>query len=84
MKSVIIFGAGIAGLSTAHELIQLGYAVSVYEATDQPGGFFRSSRLPQDNMPSEYSWSVSFSVSRSGSNPASGVFDNSFSTSLDA
>lgn len=56
MKSIVIFGAGIAGLSAAHELAQLGYDVSVYEATDQPGGFFRSSRLDQDNMPTEYSW----------------------------
>lgn len=56
MKSVIIFGAGISGLSAAHELVQLGYVVSVYEALDQPGGFFRSSRPAKDNMPSEYSW----------------------------
>jgi hypothetical protein len=56
MKSIVIFGAGIAGLSAAHELAQLGYAVSVYEATDQPGVFFRSSRLSQNNMPTEYSW----------------------------
>jgi uncharacterized protein with NAD-binding domain and iron-sulfur cluster len=55
-KSVVIFGAGIAGLSAAHELILLGYDVSVYEATDQPGGFFRSSRLSKNNMPTEYSW----------------------------
>ncbi|MDQ7827085.1 MAG: FAD-dependent oxidoreductase [Candidatus Eremiobacteraeota bacterium] len=53
---VVIFGAGIAGLTAAHELVHSGYGVSVYEATDQPGGFFRSSRLSQDNMPSEYSW----------------------------
>lgn len=56
MKSIVIFGAGIAGLSAAHELIQLGYNVSVYETLDQPGGFFRSARLDEDNMPSEYSW----------------------------
>jgi uncharacterized protein with NAD-binding domain and iron-sulfur cluster len=56
MKSIIIFGAGIAGLSAAHELVRLGYAVSVYEVNAQPGGFFRSSRLEQDNMPTEYSW----------------------------
>ncbi|MBW4054552.1 MAG: NAD(P)-binding protein [Proteobacteria bacterium] len=54
MKSIVIFGAGIAGLSAAHELAQLGYNVSVYEVTDQPGGFFRSSRLSQNNMPTEY------------------------------
>ena len=56
MKSVVIFGAGIAGLSAVHELVRLGYAVSVYEAFTQPGGFFRSSLLSQDNMPTEYSW----------------------------
>jgi hypothetical protein len=56
MKTIAIFGAGIAGLSAAHELNSLGYAVSVYEATDQAGGFFRSSRTGKDNMPSEYSW----------------------------
>jgi uncharacterized protein with NAD-binding domain and iron-sulfur cluster len=56
MKSIVIFGAGIAGLTAAHELVQLGYNVSVYEAADQPGGFFRSSRLRQNNMPTEYSW----------------------------
>lgn len=56
MKSVVIFGAGIAGLTAAQELAQLGYAVSVCEATDQPGGFFRSARLDKNNMPTEYSW----------------------------
>jgi hypothetical protein len=56
MKSIAIFGAGISGLSAAHELIRLGHSVSVYESTDQPGGFFRSSRLHKDNMPTEYSW----------------------------
>lgn len=56
MKSIAIFGAGIAGLSVAHELNQLGYEVSVYESIDQPGGFFRSKRNRNDNMPSEYSW----------------------------
>ena len=56
MKSIIIFGSGIAGLSAAHELAQLGYSVAVYEATDQAGGFFRSARLGKDNMPTEYSW----------------------------
>src|SRR5450830_853028 len=56
MKTIAIFGAGIAGLSAAHELTQLGYSVSVYESTGEPGGFFRSSRVGRDNMPSEYSW----------------------------
>ena len=38
------------------ELALLGYEVSVYEAAGEPGGFFRSSRLSQDNIPTEYSW----------------------------
>lgn len=57
MKSVAVFGAGIAGLSAAHEFARLGYRVSVYEANAEAGGFFRSTRLPTDQgMPSEYSW----------------------------
>jgi uncharacterized protein with NAD-binding domain and iron-sulfur cluster len=56
MHSIAIFGAGIAGLSAAHELVQLGYDVSVYESMDQPGGFFRSARFAKNNMPTEYSW----------------------------
>jgi hypothetical protein len=56
MKSIIIFGAGIAGLSAAHELSDLGYDISVYEALNQPGGFFRSARSSESNMPTEYSW----------------------------
>ena len=54
---VAIFGGGIAGLSAAHELIRLGYAVQVYEANAEAGGFFRSARLLKDSKtPSEYSW----------------------------
>lgn len=55
--TVAIFGAGIGGLTTAHELVKLGYQVSLYEANPTLGGFFRSARRPEDhNMPSEYSW----------------------------
>lgn len=56
MKEVIIFGAGIAGLTAAHELTELGYKVSVYESNSQAGGFFRSDRLKVNNQPTEYSW----------------------------
>lgn len=56
-RSVAVFGGGISGLAAAHEFAQLGYAVSVYEANRDPGGFFRSARLrSKGNMPSEYSW----------------------------
>jgi len=55
--SVAVFGAGIAGLTVAHELSRLGYQVSVYEANPEAGGFFRSARRQENqNTPSEYSW----------------------------
>lgn len=37
-KSVAILGAGIAGLVAAYELLKAGYAVTVLEARDRPGG----------------------------------------------
>lgn len=55
MTKVAVFGAGIAGLSAAHELARLGYEVEVYEALDEAGGFFRSDRNAK-SMPGEYSW----------------------------
>lgn len=55
--SVIVFGAGIAGLTAAHYLVQRGYDVTVVEALAVPGGLARSERKPQQsNIPSEYSW----------------------------
>ena len=56
-KRIAVFGAGIAGLTVAHELVALGHEVTIYEAAEEAGGFFRSARLPEhDGMPSEYSW----------------------------
>jgi Flavin containing amine oxidoreductase len=56
-KKVAIFGAGIAGLTVAHELARRGWLVSVYEPNAEAGGFFRSARrMVDDNTPSEYSW----------------------------
>lgn len=37
-KSVLVLGAGIAGLATAYELGKAGYRVTVLEARDRPGG----------------------------------------------
>lgn len=57
MKTVAVFGAGIAGLTAAHELVRRGFKVAVYETNHDAGGFFRSARRPEDRgMPSEYSW----------------------------
>ncbi len=52
----MIFGAGVAGLTAAHEFVRLGYTVSVYEVNKEPGGFFRSARTSVNHMPTEYSW----------------------------
>jgi uncharacterized protein with NAD-binding domain and iron-sulfur cluster len=56
-KKVAVFGAGIAGLTAAHELARFGYEVAVYEPNAEAGGFFRSARRSADaDTPSEYSW----------------------------
>lgn len=54
--TVAIFGAGVAGLSAAHELVRRGHHVEVYERNDSAGGFFRSARREADDLPTEYSW----------------------------
>jgi monoamine oxidase len=37
-KSIAVVGAGLAGLSAAYELRKRGYSVTVFEASDRPGG----------------------------------------------
>ena len=55
--TVAVYGAGIAGLTAAHELVRRGWAVQVFEANPEAGGFFRSARLEgEGGTPSEYSW----------------------------
>ncbi|HEX2861368.1 MAG TPA: FAD-dependent oxidoreductase [Lacunisphaera sp.] len=55
-SSVAVFGAGIAGLTVAHELARRGHRVAVYESNTEAGGFFRSARQAGSNLPTEYSW----------------------------
>lgn len=45
-KRVIILGGGIGGLSAAHELIERGFDVEIYEALSIPGGKARSIPVP--------------------------------------
>src|SRR3954469_4650092 len=46
MTTVAVLGGGVAGLSAAHELAERGFAVTVYEQRDAPGGKARS--IPYD------------------------------------
>lgn len=55
MKSVAVFGAGIAGLAAAHELQKAGYLVTVYEALGAAGGLARSEQTG-GSPPGEVSW----------------------------
>ena len=45
-KSVIVIGAGIAGLSCAYELTRRGHHVTVLEASGRPGGHVRTFHDP--------------------------------------
>ena len=45
-KRVAVVGAGVAGLTAAHELAVRGYEVTVYEAAQAPGGKSRSVPVP--------------------------------------
>src|SRR5918911_1568816 len=42
MTTVAVLGGGVAGLSAAHELAERGFAVTVLEQRDAPGGKARS------------------------------------------
>jgi formate dehydrogenase (NADP+) beta subunit len=49
-RKVAIVGAGPAGLSAAHDLARLGYAVTVFEAGPEPGGMVRFG-IPEYRLP---------------------------------
>jgi 15-cis-phytoene desaturase len=46
MTKVIVLGGGVAGLSAAHELIERGFEVEVYDRQSIPGGKARSVPVP--------------------------------------
>jgi len=47
-KKILILGAGIAGLTAAHELNNLGHDVQVIEAQSRVGGRIYTYRFPED------------------------------------
>jgi len=51
-EKIAIIGSGPAGLTAAHELVKMGYPVTVFEKASEPGGMLRECipeyRLPKD------------------------------------
>ncbi|GAB3933858.1 hypothetical protein GCM10029976_041990 [Kribbella albertanoniae] len=45
-KRILVLGAGLAGLSSAYQLMKAGYDVTVLEAQDRPGGRVLTVREP--------------------------------------
>ncbi len=81
-RKVAIIGAGPAGLAAAHDLALLGYAVTVFEASEEPGGMLRFGipeyRLPRTLIRAEIDKIVALGVDlklRSPLTPAFGLAD---------
>jgi len=51
-EKIAVVGGGVSGLTVAHDLVQLGYKVTVFEAHTEPGGMLMVGvpvfRLPRD------------------------------------
>lgn len=50
VKKVVILGGGVAGMSAAHELVERGFRVEVYERKTIAGGKARSIAAPEATM----------------------------------
>ena len=65
-ERVAVVGAGVAGLTVAHDLVQLGYKVTVFEAYSSPGGMLTAGvpvfRLPRELVMSEINAILSLGV----------------------
>jgi NADPH-dependent glutamate synthase beta subunit-like oxidoreductase len=49
-RKVAVIGAGPSGMSAAHDLALLGYAVTVFDASPEPGGMMRFG-IPEYRLP---------------------------------
>jgi NADPH-dependent glutamate synthase beta subunit-like oxidoreductase/ferredoxin len=65
-ERIAVVGAGVAGLTVAHDLVQLGYKVTVFEAYDEPGGMLTAGvpiyRLPRELVNAEINAILSMGV----------------------
>ncbi len=65
-ERVAVIGAGVSGLTVAHDLTKLGYKVTVFEADAAPGGMLTAGvpiyRLPRDLAQAEINAILSMGV----------------------
>ncbi|MDX1486036.1 MAG: FAD-dependent oxidoreductase [Alphaproteobacteria bacterium] len=65
-KRIALIGAGPASLTVANDLMPLGYACTIFEALDKPGGLMRSNipsfRLPERVLDEEIDMIVDMGV----------------------
>ena len=65
-ERVAVIGAGVSGLTAAHDLVKLGYKVTVFEAESEPGGMLTAGvpifRLPRDLVRHEIAAILSLGV----------------------
>jgi NADPH-dependent glutamate synthase beta subunit-like oxidoreductase len=63
---IAVIGAGVAGMTVAHDLTRLGYKVTVFEAHSEPGGMLTAGvpiyRLPRDLVRAEINAILSLGV----------------------
>jgi len=65
-ERVAIIGAGVSGLTAAHDLVKIGYKVTVFEAESEPGGMLTAGvpvfRLPRELVRHEIAAILSLGV----------------------
>ncbi len=65
-EKVAVIGGGVSGLTVAHDLVQIGYKVTVFEANSEPGGMLMVGvpvfRLPRDLVKAEIEAILSLGV----------------------
>ncbi|MCE1227882.1 MAG: FAD-dependent oxidoreductase [Firmicutes bacterium] len=65
-ERIAVVGAGVSGLTVAHDLVQLGYKVTVFEADEEPGGMLTVGvpvfRLPRELVRHEINAILSMGV----------------------
>jgi NADPH-dependent glutamate synthase beta subunit-like oxidoreductase/ferredoxin len=65
-ERVAVIGGGVSGLTVAHDLTQIGYKVTVFEANSEPGGMLMVGvpvfRLPRDLVRQEIKAILSLGV----------------------